>query len=51
MALIRQEFIIILKISVYLEEEKQNQLIEIVKDFSNIDNINIYILSTFYALD
>ena len=42
MALIRQEFIIILKISVYLEEEKQNQLIEIVKDFSNIDNINIY---------
>ena len=42
MALIRQEFIIILKISVYLEEEKQNQLIEIVYDFSNIDNIKIY---------
>ena len=42
MVVIRQEFIIISKISVYLEEEKQNQLIEIVKDFSNIDNIKIY---------
>ena len=42
MVVIRQEFIIISKISVYLEEEKQNQLIEIVNDISNIDNIKIY---------
>jgi hypothetical protein len=39
--MIRLEFIIILKISVCLVEEKQNQLIEIVNDISNIDNINI----------
>ena len=42
MAVIRQEFIIISKISVCLGEEKQNQLIEIVNDISNIDNIKIY---------
>ena len=42
MAAIRLEFIIILKISVCLGEEKQNQLIEIVNDISNIDNIKIY---------
>jgi hypothetical protein len=40
MALIRLEFIIILKIFVCLGEEK-NQLIEIVNDISNIDNIKI----------
>ena len=43
MALIRQEFIIISKVSVCLGEEKQNQLIEIVNDISNIDNIKIYL--------
>ena len=37
-----QEFIIISKVSVCLGEEKQNQLIEIVNDISNIDNIKIY---------
>ena len=42
MVVIRQEFIIISKISVFLGEEKQIQLIEIVNDFSNIDNIKIY---------
>jgi hypothetical protein len=42
MDVIRQKFIIILKISVCLEEEKQYQLIDIVKDFSNIGNIKIY---------
>ena len=41
MALIRQEFIIILKNSVCLGEEKQNQLIDIVNDISKIDNIKI----------
>ena len=41
MAGFRLEFIIILKIFVCLGEEKQNQLIEIVNDISNIDNINI----------
>lgn len=41
MAVIRLEFIIILKIFVCLGEEKQNQSIEIVNDISNIDNINI----------
>ena len=42
MVVIRQEFIIISKVSVCLGEEKQNQLIEIVNDISNIDNIKIY---------
>ena len=42
MAVIRQEFIIISKVSVCLGEEKQNYLIEIVNDISNIDNIKIY---------
>ena len=42
MAIIRLEFIIISKVSVCLGEEKQNQLIGIVKDISNIDNIKIY---------
>ena len=41
MIVIRQEFIIILKISVCLGEEKQNQLIDIVNDISKIDNIKI----------
>ena len=41
MTVIRLEFIIILKIAVCLWEEKQNQLIEIVNDISNIDNIKI----------
>ena len=40
MAVIRMEFIIILKIAVCLGEEKK-QLIEIVNDISNIDNIKI----------
>jgi len=42
MDVIRLEFIIISKVSVCLGEEKQNQLIEIVNDISNIDNIRIY---------
>ena len=42
MIVIRKKFIITLKISLCLKEEKQNQLIEIVKDISNIDNIKIY---------
>ena len=42
MDVIRLEFIIISKVSVCLREEKQNQLIEIVNDISNIDNIRIY---------
>ena len=42
MARFGHKFIIILKISVCLGEEKQNQLIGIVKDISNIDNIKIY---------
>ena len=41
MTVIRLEFIIILKNSVCLGKEKQNQLIEIVNDISNIDNIKI----------
>jgi len=39
-AVTRLEFIIILKNSVCLGDEKQNYLI--VKDISNIDNIKIY---------
>ena len=42
MVVISQEFIIISKISVCLGQEKQNQLIEIVNDFSNIFNIKVY---------
>ena len=41
MDVIRLEFIIIFKNSVCLGEEKQNYLIEIVNDISNIDNIKI----------
>ena len=41
MAVITLEFIIILKISVCLGEEKQNQLIKIVNDISKIDDIKI----------